>query len=96
MKSKHLRLVASPGNRFAICSQLQADEIVDWASRSMFTWNPFRIEERQRSRSDGDRQFGMEDVARSLRCVNIQGDRRLGLPRRKQAQMKNTATKTNL
>src|SRR5579871_3036458 len=66
--------VAAPFQSLTICFEEESGEIDHGAIGGVFTGNPFWVVEREISGSRGDLQRGMENLARSVRGVDRNGD----------------------
>src|SRR5581483_3706751 len=83
MKGKLVYQVAFPLNRLTVAAHLEANDIVEQRGREFVRWNsPPWIYQRERTGTDWDRKFGMEELARAVAGIHIKRNR--GLVRGKQ------------
>lgn len=82
MVSEHVDIIASPGNLFAVGTDLQAGEIHNRTGGRMFSGDPLGIDEGEWAGRDGQSQLGVKDVFRSIAQIDVEMGRilsRLGI-----------------
>ena len=63
MKGEHIHRVARPGQRFAVCRDLQATQARHPAPWRVRARQPLRVKQSQRPRRDGDHLAHLHDLA---------------------------------
>ncbi len=72
MKGEHVDVVAPPGDFLACGGDFQSHEVDDRARWRMFSRDPLRVHQRERTGVHGERQLRMKDMLRSLAQVDIE------------------------
>ena len=78
VECEHLHRIAQPCHSLSVRGDAQSGQSIDRPGRPMLARNPFRIEQRHRSRHRRNVEMRVIDVRSDVRRINPQRDRRGG------------------